>query len=59
MMRWSNLLRMEKNGNISSINNFLFESKIKGKIGTFSFTGKNVLQELDIYKVENKKFTKF
>ena len=48
-----------KNGNISSINNFLFESKIKGKIGTFSFTGKNVLQELDIYKVENKKFTKF
>ena len=49
----------KKNGNINSINNFLFESKIQGKIGTFSFKGKNVIQELNIYKAENKKFTKF
>ncbi len=48
------------NGNeINSINNFIFKSKIKGKIGTFSFKGKKVTQELEIYKTDNKKFTKF
>jgi len=49
----------EKNGKINSINDFLFKSKIKGKIGTFSFVNGKVTQELDIYKTQNKKFTKF
>ena len=49
----------KKNGKVNSINDFQFKSKIKGKIGTFSFKEKKVIQELDIYKVENNKFTKF
>ena len=49
----------KKNGKINSINDFSFKSKIKGKIGTFSFTNKKVIQELDIYKTDNKKFVKF
>ena len=49
----------KKNGNITSIDSFSFKNKIKGKIGTFSFKNKQVNQDLDIYKVENKKFTKF
>ena len=49
----------KKNGNINSINDFSFKNKIEGKIGTFSFKDKKVNQDLDIYKVENKKFTKF
>jgi hypothetical protein len=47
------------NGNIESINNFSFKNKIKGKIGTFSFKNKKVIQELNIYKAEKDKFTKF
>ena len=49
----------KKNGAINSVNNFLFKNKIKGKIGTFSFTNGSVTQELNIYKTENKKFIKF
>ena len=49
----------KKNGKISSINDFLFKNKIKGKIGTFSFKNGKVIQELEIYKTENKKFIKF
>ena len=49
----------KKNGQISSINNFMFKSKIKGKIGMFSFKDGKVTQELDIYKTENKKFIKY
>jgi ABC-type branched-subunit amino acid transport system substrate-binding protein len=49
----------KKNGRIDSIDDFLFKSKIKGKIGTFSFKDKKVLQELDIYKTEKNKFIKF
>ena len=49
----------KKNGNITSINNFSFKNKIKGKMGTFSFKDRKVIQELEIYKVENNKFTKF
>ena len=49
----------KKNGKINSINDFIFKSKIKGKIGTFSFKNGKVMQELDIYKTENKKFIKF
>ena len=49
----------KKRGEISSINDFLFKNKIKGKIGTFSFKNGKVIQELDIYKTDNKKFIKF
>ena len=49
----------KKKGEISSINDFLFKNKIKGKIGTFSFKNGKVIQELDIYKTDNKKFIKF
>ena len=49
----------KKNGKIESINDFSFKSKIQGKIGTFSFKDKKVLQELDIYKIEKNKFIKF
>ncbi len=49
----------KKNGEIRSVNDFLFKSKIKGKIGTFSFADKKVVQELNIYKTEKNKFIKF
>ena len=47
---------MEK---LSQLVILLLKKKIKGKIGTFSFKNKKVLQELDIYKTENNKFIKF
>ena len=49
----------KKNGKIESINDFSFKRKIKGKIGTFSFKDKKVLQDLNIYKTEKNKFIKF
>ena len=49
----------KKNGKVNSINDFAFKGKIKGKIGTFSFENKKIMQNLDIYKVENRKFKKF
>ena len=49
----------KKNGEINSVNDFLFKNKIKGKIGTFSFKGGKVTQELNIYRTENNKFIKF
>ena len=49
----------KKNGEIKSVNDFLFKNKIKGKIGTFSFKNGKVTQELNIYKTENNKFVKF
>ncbi len=49
----------KKNGKVNSTNEFSFKNKIKGKIGTFSFKDRKVTQELNIYKIENKKFTKF
>ncbi len=49
----------KKNGKVNTINDFSFKGKIKGKIGTFSFDNKKIVQDLDIYKAENKKFTKF
>ena len=49
----------KKNGSINSINDFTFKNKIKGKIGTFSFKNRKVIQELDIYKITNNKFVKF
>ena len=48
-----------KNGKINTVNDFSFKGKIKGKIGTFSVDNKKIIQNLDIYKAENKKFTKF
>jgi len=49
----------KKNSGITSVNDFLFKNKIKGKIGTFSFKNGKVTQELDIYKTDKKKFIKF
>ena len=49
----------KKNGEINSVNDFIFKNKIKGKIGTFSFKNGKVTQDLDIYKTENNKFIKF
>ena len=49
----------KKNGEIKSVNDFLFKNKIKGKIGTFSFKGGKVIQELHIYKTDKKRFIKF
>ncbi len=49
----------KKNGKISSVNNFNFKGKIKGKIGTFSFKNKKTIQDLNIYRTKNKKFIKF
>jgi hypothetical protein len=49
----------KENGDINSVNNFLFKNKIKGKIGTFSFKDRKVTQELEIYKTDSNKFTKF
>ena len=49
----------KNNEDIKSISDFSFKNKIKGKIGTFSFKDKKVIQELSIYRVADKKFTKF
>ena len=46
----------KKKGKISSVNDFVFKNKIKGKIGTFSFKDKKVIQELDIYKTDKDRF---
>jgi ABC-type branched-subunit amino acid transport system substrate-binding protein len=49
----------KSNGKVDSVNDFFFKKKINGKIGTFSFKNKKVLQELDIYKTGKNKFIKF
>ena len=49
----------KNNGAINSINDFSFKKKIKGKIGTFSFKNKKVIQDLNIYKTDQNKFIKF
>ena len=49
----------KKNGKINSVNDFSFKGKIKGKIGTFSFNNKKIIQDLSIYKAENNQFKKF
>ena len=48
-----------KNNKITSVKDFVIKKKIKGKIGNFSFKENRVHQELEIYKVEGKKITKF
>ena len=49
----------KKNGKINSIKDFMFKENIKGKIGTFNFNNKRVIQNLDIYGVKNNKFIKY
>ena len=44
---------------INSVSDFAFKGKIKGKIGTFSFNNKKIIQDLNIYKAEKNKFIKF
>ena len=48
-----------KKGKINNITDFAFKEKLREKIGKFSFVDKKIMQELNIYKAENKKFTKF
>ncbi|MDC0903286.1 ABC transporter substrate-binding protein [Pelagibacteraceae bacterium] len=48
----------KKNGTINSVNDFLLKDKIKGKIGTFSFSNKKTTQDLSIYKAEKKQIYK-
>ena len=47
------------NGQAQSINDFSFKKKVQGKLGTYSFKDKQVLQELNIYKTEKNSFKKF
>ena len=49
----------KKNGKINTVNDFSFKGKIKGKIGTFSFNNKKIIQDLNIYEASNNQFTKF
>ena len=49
----------KKNNGINTVNDFSFKGKVKGKIGTFSFNNKKIIQDLEIYKVENNQFIKF
>jgi len=49
----------KKNGKINNVNDFSFKGKVKGKIGTFSFNNKRIIQDLNIYKTKKNKFIKF
>ena len=49
----------KKNGKINTVNDFSFKEKIKGKIGTFSFNNKKIIQDLSIYQTNKNKFIKF
>ncbi len=49
----------KKNKGVNSIKDFLIKEKIKGKIGTFSYKNGTIIQELEIYRAQDKKFTKF
>ena len=49
----------KQNNEFKSVSDFLFKNKIQGKIGTFSLKDGKVVQELQMYKAENKKFIKF
>ncbi len=48
----------KKNSEIKSTKDFIIKGKIKGKIGSFSFDQGEIIQSLDMYKIENKKFKK-
>jgi len=43
-------------GSITSTKNFNFDKNIKGKIGNFKISNNKVIQELNIYKLEEGKF---
>ena len=47
----------KKNG-IQNARDFIIKDKIKSKIGSFKFIENEILQDLNIYKVEDKKFKK-
>lgn len=49
----------KKNYKITSIKDFIIKDNIKGKIGTFNFIDGRLIQKLSMYKVSDKKFTKF
>ena len=49
----------KKNYKITSIKDFVIKDNIKGKIGTFNFKDGKLIQKLNMYKVSDKKFTKF
>ncbi len=49
----------KKDYKISSIKDFLIKDSIKGKIGTFNFVDGKLIQQLNMYKVSDKKFIKF
>lgn len=49
----------KKNNKSITLKDFYIKEKIKGKIGRFSFKNNEVLQDLNIYVVKNKKFIKF
>ncbi len=48
----------KKKGNITSTKNFNFDKNIKGKIGKFKISDNKIIQELNIYKLEEGKFIK-
>ena len=43
---------------VSKMRDFIIKEKIKSKIGSFKFIENQILQDLNIYKVEDKKFKK-
>ena len=47
----------KKNG-IQNARDFIIKDKIKSKIGSFKFIENEIIQDLNIYKVEDKKFKK-
>ena len=49
----------KKDYKISSIKDFLIKDSIKGKIGTFNFVDGKLIQQLNMYKVSDKKFINF
>ena len=49
----------KKNYKITSMKDFIIKDNIKGKIGTFNFIDGRLIQKLSMYKVSDKKFTKF
>ena len=58
-------LKLKKNRSAFFVCNLTYKSQdgklinVQGKIGTFSFKDKKVVQELEIYKTENNKFIKY
>ena len=49
---WENKIK------IDSVNDLNLKNEIKAKIGNFKINGNKVIQNLEIYKLEDKKFVK-